>query len=151
MSMDQPPDPDQTFPPSPPTPPSNVQPVAPPPAIPSPYQPGQPAVSYQPVPSPPPFAYGQQRAYPWRLPKNKTTAVLLAIFIGFTTWMYTYERDAWKFWTAIAIAIVNGILSVVTVGIWLFVAIPVGLGIWIWGIVDTAAKSQQFYDLYPAG
>ncbi len=151
MSMDEPTDPEQIIPPSPPLPTSNVQPVAPPPAIPAPYLPGQPPAGYEPAPQPAPAAYGQQQAYAWRLPKNKTTSVLLAIFLGFTTWMYTYERDAWKFWTAFAIVIVNSFLSAVTLGIWLFVAIPVGIGIWLWGVIDTAAKSQPFYDLYPGG
>jgi len=95
-------------------------------------------MSYQPAP------------YAYRLPKNKTTAVLLAIFLGFLTWMYTYEKDAWKFWTAFAITLGDVFLSAITFGVWLFVAIPLGLGIWVWGIVDTAARSQQFYDLYPA-
>jgi hypothetical protein len=40
-------------------------------------------------------------------------------------------------------------LSGITFGIWLFVAIPVGIGIYIWGIVDAAARTQRFYDLYP--
>ncbi len=149
MSMDDPSGPEQTIPPSPPVPSSNVQPVAPPPAIPAPYQPGQPPSAYQ--PAPPPVAYGQPQAYAWRLPKNKTTAVLLAIFLGYTTWMYTYERDTWKFWTAFAIIVVNVFLTFITFFFWLIVAIPVGIGIWLWGVIDTAAKPQQFYDLYPGG
>ena len=130
MSMDTPPSTDQ------PVPASNVQPVAPP----IPYIPPAPA---------PAAAYGQA-VYSWRLPKSKTTAVLLAVFLGFQTWMYTYERDAWKFWTCFAISGANVLLSLVTLGAWLFVAVPVGLGIWIWAIVDAGARSQQFYDLYPS-
>jgi len=126
-----------------------VQPVAPP----IPYQPPPPP-SYQPAAPPSPYGqpapYGQPPAYAWRLPKNKTTAVLLAIFLGSVTWMYTYERDAWKFWTVLAITIVDIVLSLFTFGIWLFVAIPVGIGIWVWGIIDVAVKPQQFYDLFPA-
>jgi len=114
---------------------------------PIPYQPPPPP-HYQ--PAPPPQAYGQAAQYTFRLPKDKTTAVLLAIFLGFTTWMYTYERDAWKFWTAFAITVGDGILSAITLGIWLFVAIPVGIGIWIWGIIDVAVKPPQFYDVFPA-
>jgi hypothetical protein len=64
--------------------------------------------------------------------------------------MYTYERDAWKFWTAFAVTVGDGLLSAITLGIWLFVAIPVAIGIWIWGIIDVAVKSPQFYDLFPA-
>jgi hypothetical protein len=143
MSMDYPPPPppDRSAPPThPPMPTSNVQPVMPP----IPYQPPPP--NYQ--LAPPGQAYAQQ--YAFRLPKDKTTAVLLAIFLGFITWMYTYERDAWKFWTAFAVTVGDVLLSAITLGIWLFVAIPVGIGIWIWGVIDVAVKSPQFYDLFPA-
>jgi hypothetical protein len=145
MRMDYPPPPPPPDPPRPPTyplPTTNVQPVAPP----IPYPPPPPG--YQPTPPPPP--YGPPPSAYRLLPKDKTTAVLLAIFLGFITWMYTYERDAWKFWTAFAITVADGVLSAITLGLWLFVAIPVGIGVWIWGIVDTAVKSQQFYDLFPA-
>jgi hypothetical protein len=134
MGMDYPPPPEPA-PTTYPFPTSNIEPVAPP----IPYQgPPPPGPAYQPAP------------YAYRLPKHKATAVLLAIFLGFITWMYTYEKDAWKFWTAFAITVGDVILSAITLGVWLVVAIPVGLGLWIWGIVDAAARSHQFYDLYPA-
>jgi len=146
MGMDYPPPPEPAPPPHP-YPTSNVEPVAPP----HPYQPPPPpGLSYQPAPPPIPAPYGQPAPYTYRLPKDRTTAVLLAIFLGFITWMYTYEKDAWKFWTALAITVGDGLLTAVTLGLWLFVAIPLGLGIWIWAIVDAAARSQQFYDVYPA-
>lgn len=151
MSMDYPPPPEPSAPPTYPLPTSNLEPVAPP----IPYQPPPPA--YQPASVPVPAAYGQQATtygqqpvYAYRLPKNKTTAVLLAIFLGFITWMYTYEKDAWKFWTAFAITVADILLTTITLGIWGFVAVPVGIGLWVWGIIDAAARSQQFYDLYPA-
>jgi hypothetical protein len=31
---------------------------------------------------------------PWK--KSKTVAILLAVFLGPWTWLYTYRRDAWK-------------------------------------------------------
>jgi hypothetical protein len=142
MGMDYPPPPE---PPAYPYPTNNVEPVAQPIAYPPP-----PGHTYQPAPPPVPAPYGQPAPYAYRLPKNKTTAVLLAIFLGFITWMYTYEKDAWKFWTAFAITVGDVILSAVTLGVWLVVAIPLGIGIWVWGIIDTAARSQQFYNLYPA-
>lgn len=147
---------DKTEPPATPMPGSNVQPSAYPPP-PNAYQaPVAPPAPYQYQAAPPPMpapAYNAQasaQAYGWRLPKSKSTAVLLAIFAGFVVWAYTYERDAWKFWTAFGISIADAILSGITLGIWLFVAIPVGIGIYIWGIVDAVARSQQFYDVYPA-
>lgn len=64
-------------------------------------------------------------------PKEKTTAVLLAVFLGFWTWCYTYKKDAWKFWLNLG-------LSAVTIGHWLPVA-------WIWAIIDAARRPKEFY------
>jgi hypothetical protein len=80
---------DKSQPPTAPMPGSNVQPSAyPPPA--NPYQapvPPPPPYQYQAAPPPvPAVAYNAQasaQAYGWRLPKSKSTAVLLAIFAGF--------------------------------------------------------------------
>ena len=68
-------------------------------------------------------------------PKSKTSAVLLAVFLGFWTWLYTYQKDAWKFW-------LNLILVIFTFGLWGFVA-------WVWAIVDVAIKPPKFYLDYP--
>jgi hypothetical protein len=67
--------------------------------------------------------------------KNKATAVVLAVFFGFWTWLYTYKKDAWKFW-------LNLVLTVVTFTAWGFVA-------WIWAIIDTAVKPDEFYNQLP--
>jgi hypothetical protein len=68
-------------------------------------------------------------------PKSKTTAVLLAVFLGFWTWCYTYKRDAWKFW-------VNLGLTVVSLGFYAVIA-------WIWAIIDVSVKPQDFYREFP--
>ena len=68
-------------------------------------------------------------------PKSKTAAVLLAVFLGFWTWCYTYKHDAWKFW-------LNLVLTVVTFGFY-------GLIAWIWAIIDVAVKPEAFYTNYP--
>jgi hypothetical protein len=70
-------------------------------------------------------------------PKSKTTAVLLAVFLGFWTWCYTYKRDAWKFW-------VNLILTVISLGVY-------GVIAWIWAIIDVCVKSDAFYRGFPNG
>ena len=69
-------------------------------------------------------------------PKDKSIAVLLAVFLGFWTWLYTFEKDAWKFWTNLG-------LTVVTFGLWWFVA-------WIWAIIDVSVKPQQYYVQFPS-
>jgi len=117
----------------------------------------------------PPVPYGQQyaagppvqQAYPYVQPstqgqvlirrKDRSVALVLAIFLSFFTWLYTIERDGWKFWVNLVVLVVDMVLSALTLGIWLFIAIPVGLGVWIWAIVDVAVKPRTFYDNYPAG
>lgn len=68
-------------------------------------------------------------------PKSKTTALLLAVFLGFWTWYYTYKRDAWKFW-------LNLILIVATLGYYSVIA-------WIWAIIDVLVKQEGFYSDFP--
>jgi len=65
-------------------------------------------------------------------PKKKATAVLLAVFLSYWTWLYTYKRDAWKFWLNLA-------LSIVTVGFWQLVA-------WPWAIIEAASRSADYYE-----
>ncbi len=80
--------------------------------------------------------------------KSKTTAILLAVFFGFFTWLYTYREDSGKFWISLSVSVVNFILGIVTLGIWFIVSFVVGLGIWIWAIVDTAGKNDDWYATY---
>ena len=72
------------------------------------------------------------------IPKQKTTAVLLAVFLTFWTWIYTYKVDAWKFW-------LNLVLSCLTVGFW---AILVA---WPWAIIDAARRKDDWYLAFPNG
>ena len=70
-----------------------------------------------------------------RIPKDKTVALLLAIFLSFWTWIYTYQKDSWKFWLNLA-------LSIVTIGCWEIVAE-------IWAIIDVATKPDSYYMNFP--
>jgi DNA-directed RNA polymerase subunit RPC12/RpoP len=78
--------------------------------------------------------------------KDKTVAVLLAVFLSFWTWLYTYQADAWKFWVGLGLGAGTFVL--------LFLAIPLfpfaGFGVWIWSIVDVSVKPREFYVNYPA-
>ena len=78
-------------------------------------------------------------------PRSKGVAILLAVFLGGWTWLYTYKRDAKKFWTGFALAVVGAVLAIVFIGYLFFLAI------WIWAIVDTATKSDGWYQQYPNG
>ncbi len=71
------------------------------------------------------------------MPKSKTVAIVLAVIFGFWTWLYTYDyaTDKKKFW-------INLVLSVLTLGFWTLVA-------WIWAIIYTATKPDEYFTLYP--
>lgn len=77
----------------------------------------------------------QHRQHAAPAPKDKTTAVLLAVFLGFWTWIYTYQKDAWKFW-------LNLVLSIITFGMWALVA-------WVWAVIDVAVKPTEYYQNFP--
>jgi hypothetical protein len=76
--------------------------------------------------------------------KSKTIAVLLAVFLGYWTWLYTSKFDLWKFWIGIGLTI----LGVITYCISLFFGLIFTLGVYIWTIVDTTTKSDNFYNNY---
>ena len=69
--------------------------------------------------------------------KSKTVSILLAVFLGFFTWLYTYKRDSTKFWIGL-------LVTIFTVGIaYLF--------IYIWAIVDACIKPDSYYTNFPNG
>jgi 4-amino-4-deoxy-L-arabinose transferase-like glycosyltransferase len=78
-------------------------------------------------------------------PKDKTTAVLLAVFLGIWSWLYTYDRDAAKFWIGIGVGIAGAVLVL------LFVGILILIGLHIWAIADVASKPDEYYRHYPNG
>ena len=71
-------------------------------------------------------------------PKSKTTAILLAVFLTFWTWVYTYKVDSWKFW-------LNLVASILTAGVW---AILVS---WPWAIINAAIRPNEWYETFPNG
>jgi len=77
--------------------------------------------------------------------KDKTVAILLAVFLGHWTWLYTYERDQQKFWITTGLWILGLVL------LFVFVGILVLLGIYIWAIVDVAQKPNSYYAKFPNG
>jgi len=67
--------------------------------------------------------------------KDKSVAILLAIFLGFWAWIYTWEKDYWKFWLALSI-------TIVTIGI-------ASIAFYIWVIIDAASRPIEFYLNFP--
>lgn len=78
-------------------------------------------------------------------PRTKTTAVLLAVFLGHWTWLYTYDRNKTKFWWGLGAAILGAILTMVLVG---FLVL---FGVWLWAVIDTATTPDEFYTRFPNG
>ena len=90
----------------------------------------------------------------------------MAVFLSAWTWVYTWKANAKKFWIAVGLWVVQVILFAVgasvaasklvcnqagtcsiqsgSAGIVIF-AWLIGLGVWIWAIVDASTKSQTFY------
>jgi hypothetical protein len=73
--------------------------------------------------------------------KSRKAAVLLAVFLSFWSFLYTYRTTAWKFWLGLGLAVfgfilvptLNGATNSVAGD---FVGGPIALGVWIWAIVD---------------
>lgn len=49
--------------------------------------------------------------------KSKTVAVVLAVFLGFWTYLYTYAKDKSKFWITLGISVVASITAMVTISV----------------------------------
>ena len=126
-----------------------------------PYRPPPHQGSYQPPPYNQPYYQGARDTQPYHQPpgypapqmmpvyierKDRNTAILLAIFLGPWTWVYTYRKDAWKFWLnfVLNLTLFNPFLTI-------FILLIPNICLYIWAIVDVAAKPQQFYDNYPFG
>ncbi len=48
--------------------------------------------------------------------KTKTAAVLLAVFLGPWTWLYTYRRNAWKFWVGLVGGAAGFVIAIIVAG-----------------------------------
>ena len=77
--------------------------------------------------------------------KNKETAYILAIMFGFWAWLYTYKRDATKFWISVGNILIFLIFSFILKWYSLLILIQ----FWTWAIVDTHKKDESFFDFYP--
>jgi hypothetical protein len=80
--------------------------------------------------------------------KSKTASVLLAVFLSFWTWLYTYKKDAWKFWVGLGVCIFIIILAAATMGMSAMFTWIISVGIWIWAIVDVSIKNDVWYSSY---
>lgn len=70
-------------------------------------------------------------------PKSRGTAVVMAVFLSFWAFLYTYSRSRWKFWLGLGLDSSAMAVNVTTHApftgpVWFLVS----LGVWIWAIVD---------------
>lgn len=110
-------------------------------------------------------------------PKNKTVAILLAVFFSFWSWLYTFGKNSKKFWISIG---VNALFFIIifayscsmvansmsaydqsNIDYTSFYSGPiiilsvfvnlVSFGIWLWALIDNSTKPNVFYEKYPKG
>lgn len=77
-------------------------------------------------------------------PKSKTAAVLLAVFLSYWTWLYTYKASALKFWIAVGVSVLIAMPLTIANGSGFLIT----LAIQIWAIIDVAVKPSDFYTGY---
>ena len=105
--------------------------------------------------------------------KSKTTAVVLALFFGFWSWLYTFRKDQLKFWIFLGILIVtcfryasyvgssiastltnpyfdmnSYVSNINTFSGWILVSNGIG---WFWALIDSIRRPLNFYLNYPEG
>ena len=76
--------------------------------------------------------------------REKMPALILAIFMGPWTWLYTYRVDNWKFWASIVIVIGAFIADGrISSPIYHAVVVLSGIGVWVASIVIAAKRSDE--------
>jgi hypothetical protein len=80
---------------------------------------------------------------PLSSPRAKGASVLLAVFLTFWTWVYTYKQDAWKFWVGLVLSFIGVVTAAFAVGFLIL------FGVWLWAVIDTGIKPEQWYQQYP--
>jgi len=92
--------------------------------------------------------------------KSKTTAVILAIFLGFWSWLYTYKKDYKKFWIYLGIILIGatgfGILInkypstlLVNYGTWIWLYFLIIQSSYVWVLINSIGRPNSFYTNYP--
>lgn len=92
--------------------------------------------------------------------KQKVVAVVLAVFLGFWTYLYTYREDSVKFWLSIsawfgswiilfwtaAIAAESNSLAFYTfLGLLLFIVLGINFATWLIALIIAARRDESYY------
>ena len=95
--------------------------------------------------------------------KSKTIAVILAIFLGYWSWLYTYKKDAKKFWIYLILiwagSICIGILinnigistTLMNYGTWIWLFFLINTSSYVWVLINNIGRPNSFYTNYPNG
>jgi len=84
--------------------------------------------------------------------KSKIVAIILSVFLGPWSWLYTYKKSAIKFWVMLGLILFFGILYYTPMPGWFFISLFLYLlifGSWLWALIDTVIKSESFFRNYP--
>ena len=72
--------------------------------------------------------------------KHKTTSVILAIFLGPLSWLYSYSIDSKKFWYSVLAIVVVAVLETLISPVFSVL----NFLIWLWSLVDAFTKPSAF-------
>jgi len=80
--------------------------------------------------------------------KHKEVSLVLAVFLSYWTWLYTAEKDWWKFVVSFVVGIALAVLHFTTDLIPTITLPAINIVFWIWAIVDVAVKKDEWYRTY---
>jgi hypothetical protein len=92
--------------------------------------------------------------------KSKAVSILLAVFLSYWTWLYTYKRNWWKFWLGLILSGLPSLLAAVFLVFYisnvswlpdnLIIAMAYILPfmVWEWAITDSIIKKNEWYAQY---
>ena len=72
--------------------------------------------------------------------KPRAVAVVLAVFLSFWSFLYTYKAAPWKFWLGLGLALFAFVLlfagGATKIAPFAVLGVLIPLGVWIWAIID---------------
>jgi len=78
--------------------------------------------------------------------KSKSTAIILAFFFGYWSWLYTFKRDRAKFFICLLLSILVSALYV-TSGMY-YISYFVWPVFWLWPFINSIMRGSQWYAQY---
>ena len=83
--------------------------------------------------------------------KDKSTAILLAIFTSFFSWLYLYEKNTVKFWLGLGATAASAIIATTLFDssnqYWYCGIIPAAI-VWMFAVVDVSTKGASYYESF---